>query len=246
LSNTYSFLRRPELALEYAHRGSALDSLALAYRMNAVMACAGLGDLECARREIRSVPDEVGLAATLAFIELNFALVPWVLDESLLRLLVRFGPAPWGDARIDWAFTVSEAYDMLGDRARGRAYADTAIRELRNMKLDVPTFRAWLGPIYARVGLRDSATTAVRQAMTALPVEKNAAEGAFVLHMAAWTYAQLQMPDSAIAVLKKLLSVPSPVTKAQLRVDPRFAPLRGHPGFEALLLGPQLEGRPST
>jgi hypothetical protein len=42
-------------------------------------------------------------------------------------------------------------------------------------------------------------------------------------------------PDSAVGELERLLSMPSVVGTASLKLDPLWAPLRGNPRFEKLL-----------
>jgi hypothetical protein len=43
--------------------------------------------------------------------------------------------------------------------------------------------------------------------------------------------------DRAIDVLERLLAVPYLISRASLKVDPNFAPLRGNPLFDRLVAG---------
>jgi hypothetical protein len=48
-------------------------------------------------------------------------------------------------------------------------------------------------------------------------------------------YARSGRSDDAVAVLERLLGMPSAISVARLRVDPVWAALRGHPRLEQLL-----------
>jgi hypothetical protein len=47
-------------------------------------------------------------------------------------------------------------------------------------------------------------------------------------------------PEKAVERLEVVLAHPSPVSRASLRIDPHFAPIRNHPAFVRLvgLTGP--------
>jgi hypothetical protein len=84
------------------------------------------------------------------------------------------------------------------------------------------------------------------QAMTVVPLEKDAVDGPSHGRDSARVPAQLGEPDRAIAALQKLLSIPSeaalaprvPLTPALLWLDPMFEPLRNDPRFQELVLEP--------
>jgi TolB-like protein/Tfp pilus assembly protein PilF len=78
----------------------------------------------------------------------------------------------------------------------------------------------------------------IERAMAAVPIEKDALDGPSLLGVLARVAAQTGEPDRAIAALQKLLSIPSDLTPALLRLDPIFDPLRNDPRFQKLAAAP--------
>lgn len=68
-----------------------------------------------------------------------------------------------------------------------------------------------------------------------MPVSRDALVGAYFAAALARTYMMVNEPDLATDALARLVDIPSPVTRAALRADPLWAPLREHPRFRKLV-----------
>jgi serine/threonine-protein kinase len=98
------------------------------------------------------------------------------------------------------------------------------------------------------MGLGDKAAALALsdQAMSIVPIEKDALAGTQAIEILARVAAQTGESDRAIAAIEKLLSIPGsgplatglPLTPALLRLDPMFDPLRLDPRFQKLILEP--------
>ena len=64
--------------------------------------------------------------------------------------------------------------------------------------------------------------------------ERGAVYGTFVLGYLARVYLMAGQAEQAIAILERLSRLPTWVSPAELRADPIWDPLRGHPRFQRL------------
>jgi serine/threonine protein kinase/tetratricopeptide (TPR) repeat protein len=92
-----------------------------------------------------------------------------------------------------------------------------------------------LGIAYAYLGRKDDAMRHARRASDLLPDDKDAISGARLLEDAAYASAILGDAEAAIENLEYLMSVPCNLSVALLKLDQRWEPLHGQPGFQALI-----------
>jgi tetratricopeptide (TPR) repeat protein len=195
-----------------------------------VMVYLAQGDLEGARRVLRSAPaslDPTSLVATVA----QFWDLFWVLEEPQQHLLLRLGPSAFGESREGWGLALASTYALRGDQARARAYADSARIALEGKlsQQEDAQLRVLLGTALAYLGRRDDAVHEGERAVAMLPMSREAFVGPYIQHQLARIYLLAGEPEKA------LLRVPYFLSPAWLRIDPTFDPLRKNPRFQRLL-----------
>jgi TolB-like protein/Flp pilus assembly protein TadD len=238
LARSLVFLRRYPQALAAADRAIALaPNSASAFEIK-VMALLGQGDLEGARRLVRSAPssiDRTELVATLA----QFWDMYWVLADTQQRLLFTLPLSAFGDSREGRALAIAATYAMHGDPARTRAYADTARIALEDKLAaqEDAQLHVLLGTALAYLGRRDEAVREGRRAVELMPISKEAFTGPYLQHQLVRIYILVGEPERALDQLEPLLKVPYYLSPGWLRVDPTFDPLRSNPRFQRLLSG---------
>ncbi|MDQ3136186.1 MAG: hypothetical protein M3Q93_01190 [Gemmatimonadota bacterium] len=73
--------------------------------------------------------------------------------------------------------------------------------------------------------------------MVLLPIAKDAFNGTYIQHQLVRIYVLVGEFDNALDQLEPLLKVPYYLSPGWLRIDPTFAPLRGHLRFDRLADG---------
>jgi tetratricopeptide (TPR) repeat protein len=94
---------------------------------------------------------------------------------------------------------------------------------------------ATLGIVLARLELPEAAVEAGERAVSLFPLERDPYTAPAFLVDLAETYAHSGRTDDAIETLERALSIPEMLTPHYIRLDPRWDPLRGHPGFERII-----------
>jgi hypothetical protein len=91
-----------------------------------------------------------------------------------------------------------------------------------------------LALVAAFQGDKSAAIAFAERATALVPIEKDAVSGSTQLDILARVCAHVGERERAIATSQKLLSIPSALTPALLRLDPMFDPLRNDPRFQKL------------
>ena len=70
-----------------------------------------------------------------------------------------------------------------------------------------------------------------------MPAEENPDIGVYLEEILARVYVMAEQPDKAVERLEVVLANPGAMSRAWLRIDPHFAPIRNHPAFVRLVSG---------
>ncbi len=141
--------------------------------------------------------------------------------------------------------TAFEGQDNYGEAKKYYEKAKKHLEELLGEYPEEPRYRAALGKVYARLGEFEKAIYEGEKATEIVPINQDANNGPFYEMNLAEIYARSGLKERAIDKLEYLLSLPSMVHRNDLRIHPRWEPLRDHPRFQALIAGedePYLEG----
>ena len=236
LATVLLFLRQYPAADSAADRGMALAPTSPGMVSLKVMVALGRGDLDSARAVIRAATERIDAATLYPFIA-AYQDMYWVLDESQRQDVLAAPPAAFDHDRGSWGLVRAGLFELLGDRARMVAYADSARLALEEHARAAPEDgqrRVLLGLALAYLDRKAEAEREGRRGVELLPISRDAYFG---------PYNQLQLvrihlltgeTERALDQLEPLLRVPFYVSPGWLRLDPAFAPLRGHPRFERL------------
>lgn len=198
------------------------------YGTAALVKLIGWGDVRSARDLLETGNRRVGYAPigptwfTLELLDREY--------EAALATIQGRG----GGAHLDRALV----YGLMGDETRARVYADSARQSLeaaRERSPESPGTRGLLGLAYAHLGRGDEAVYEVQEAMELLPVDRDAVAGPEHVERLAQVHAILGDADAAVEVLRYLLSIPSEVSLARLRVDPRYDRVRDSEPFREMM-----------
>ena len=238
LGTTYFLVRAYPNAVRYYERALALNPRwSRAYADLAMALVAWRGDIAAGRRVLRdgmALPDAGKIVDRLRF-EASLFVGSTPVDSAVVRNLTadmfRGDTAQFMVWSADWAH-------RHGEPARSRAYADSARMVLERQIAADPGEagrRVLLALAYAYLGRKDDALREGTRAVEILPVTRDAVDAPDIQEDFAYVEMLVGEADAAVRRLAYLLSIPSDISVAQLRVDPMWDPLRGNPRFQRLV-----------
>ena len=205
----------------------------------------GSGDINEAQRVLATFPAENKILLTS-----DFGDVPNVMgNRAYVSILARDFKA----AAKGWESAGSNALDqrrqlsarvairvLAGDLNGAQTETEKARQLLEERLRERPneiSSMTQLGWIYLALKRDSDAINLARQAGDLLPPEKDALVGNILLAGLAEIKARTGAAADAVAILRRLLSVPAgqAVSIARLKIDPVWDPIRNDPGFQKLL-----------
>src|SRR5437588_4091398 len=145
---------------------------------------------------------------------------------------------------IDFSFYFPRSwYQAMIARAKAdQAGATFAFRECRGIlaerlvaKPEQARTMAVLAQVDAGLGEKDLAIREAQHAIDLMPISKDIYDGALVLEGLAQVYTWTGDRDRAIELVQKLVTMPSYINYARLKLHPLWSPLRGDPRFEKIV-----------
>ncbi len=238
LGRTYTRMRRYADADRMAYRAQSVEpDNPLHVHERAHNTLLWKGALDEARAMLETMPRQRRAIAILAWYDLERLARHWPaalgrIDAFAARVLVT------ESANYPKEYLRGVVLTRMGDEA-GARQAYEAAREVLETQLaggaDIPRVHSALGLVYACLGRHEEAVREGRRAVEQYPIAQDAFTGADYLQHLAAIYAEAGEHDAAVRQIEYLLSIPSNLSAAMLRLDPRWDPLRKHPGFERLV-----------
>jgi TolB-like protein/Flp pilus assembly protein TadD/predicted Ser/Thr protein kinase len=131
-------------------------------------------------------------------------------------------------------------YSTMGNSRLARVYYDSARIFLESELADHPDdprMLVSLGIVHAGLGHNEEAIRSGQRAVELLPMSKEAYRGAYLVEDLARIYTMTGDHERALERLELLLSVPSQLSPALLRINPVWDPLREYQRFKVLAAG---------
>ena len=239
LQTNYMWLRRYPEALGASEAALALAPGDLSISQDKAMVYLGMGDLAGAREVVKQVSPAVAAPELVAFFGQYWDMY-WVLDEAQQQLLLRLTPSAFDNDRSQWATVLMQLYELRRDRARSRAYADTAWQANQEQIRGAPNDgqRHVIGGLQlAYMGRKDEAIAQGLRGISLNPISVDHVNGPYYQHQMARIYLMVGEPEKALDMLEPLLKMPYFLSPGWLRVDPTFASLKGNPRYDRLIKG---------
>ena len=241
LSDTYVLQRRfPEALQVFDNVLAAGEDVPIVRFRRAGCIFYGTGNSGPYRETLAKFPDmefagsQTPVRVLMAMLDGNYAQAEKFLADS-----------PRQDFQdIDLSFYFPKSwYQAMIARAKGDSARATAAfhecREILAQRLIVKPEHARtiavLAQVDAGLGDKDLAIREAQHAIDLMPISKDIYDGALVLEGLAQVYTWSGERDRAIELVQKLVTMPSYINYARLKLHPLWSPLRGDPRFEKIV-----------
>jgi TolB-like protein/tRNA A-37 threonylcarbamoyl transferase component Bud32 len=233
LINTYLYMHRWEDVDVHVERGLALHPAAFELNIfRAVTAVLGYGDVHAGRAIMADVAQRhslPGIASFQAFLDMLARDFTGAIEGARRN---RAGFEPW-----DYHQQVATAYLFLGDE-RATVHADSAraiVREKLDETPDDIDLLQVMAFTEAVLGNAAEATRLAERVMELMPLSRDAIAGSDVLQTRMFVRIVNGQYDGSLDDMETLLSIPSMLTPAMLRLFPAFDGMRDMPRFQRLV-----------
>ena len=163
-----------------------------------------------------------------------------MLDDATQRRVLTLDSTAFDNDPASWATVMMELWDLRGDHAKARAYADTAYRatvaQMKAAPRD-PQRPLIAGIQLAVLGRKAEAIASGLRGLALSPLERDHWFGPYYQQLMARIYMMTGEQDKAVDLLETILREPYFLTPAWLSIDPTWAPLRGNARFQRLISG---------
>ncbi len=202
-----------------------------------VVCLLGVGDLASARELVRKMSPQMPQTEFLVTFSMYWDLY-WVLDDAQREALLKLTVEDFSGAKTGHSLTLGQVSAFMGRTAEARKYMEESLRNIDTDLAGAPQdgqSRMFRGLTLAYLGKKEEAIREGLLAVSLLPISRDAYSGPYLLHQLVRIYMLTGEKDKAVDQIESILKVPYFLSPAWLAIDPNFAPLKGHPRFEALL-----------
>ncbi len=234
-------LRRFEEADSAFARALELEPGSITNIHSRILGRLGLGDLAGARALVREAVAQLGTRPVAVYMATYNELF-WVLDSAQQAVVIGSTVEDFEGDRGSWGMSHANILAAWGDRARSRAYADSsrsAFAKDLAANPDDAQLHSLVGLALALMGRTDEAVEHGERGVALRPVEQDPLFVGYMEEILARIYVMAGQPEKAVEQLETILAHPSHISRACLRIDPHFAPIRSHPAFMRLVKDPQ-------
>jgi len=210
------------------------------YLYKALFLCSAEGDTVSARATLASIPRQDNEDVRMGWLWLD------MIERDYSDALRQIAQLPTmvvfaGGPTYLKVQLLANVYDFTREPARARECYDSARvileKELKE-RPDDPSVHSMLGLIYAGLGKKQDAIREGKLAVEIIPVSKDAFDGSDRAVDLAMIFIKVGEHDAALDQIEYLLTIPSSLSAALLRLDPQYDPLRELPRFQKLIEQP--------